>query len=145
MIRLTSFLWVWFQCVCPLMPSCNTYRLTWVSLTLGVGYLFKAAPAKRSLCSLPWTRVSPHRCPSWTSMWDSSSRPSCARAATALGNSSRRAPGLGRGLLLQAAAPEEPITEKRMVWVGKQVKSKEGVVSCKAREEVNQRGGSDWF
>ena len=22
-IRLTSFLWVWFQCVCPLMPSCN--------------------------------------------------------------------------------------------------------------------------
>ena len=29
-IRLTSFLWVWFQCVCPLMPSCNTYHLTWV-------------------------------------------------------------------------------------------------------------------
>ena len=38
-IRLTSFPWVWFQCVCPLMPSCNTYHLTWVSLTLGVGYL----------------------------------------------------------------------------------------------------------
>ena len=31
------------QCVCPLMPSCNTYHLTWVSLTLGVGYLFMAA------------------------------------------------------------------------------------------------------
>ena len=44
------------QCVCPLMPSCNTYHLTWVSLTLGVGYLFMAAPAKRSHCSLPWTR-----------------------------------------------------------------------------------------
>ena len=55
-IRLTSFLWVWFQCVCPLMPSCNTYRLTWVSLTLDVGYLFTAVPAKRSHCSLPWTR-----------------------------------------------------------------------------------------
>ena len=27
MIRLTSFLWLWFQCVCPLMPSCNTYQL----------------------------------------------------------------------------------------------------------------------
>ena len=26
-IRLTSFLWLWFQCVCPLMPSGNTYRL----------------------------------------------------------------------------------------------------------------------
>ena len=50
------FLWVWFQCVCPLMPSCNTYHLTWVFLTLGVGYLFTAAPAKRSRCSLPWTR-----------------------------------------------------------------------------------------
>ena len=37
------------------MPSCNTYRLTWVSLTLGMGYLFTAAPAKRSHCSLPWT------------------------------------------------------------------------------------------
>ena len=38
------------------MPSYNTYCLTWVSLTLGVGYLFMAAPAKRSHCSLPWTR-----------------------------------------------------------------------------------------
>ena len=38
------------------MPSCNTYCLTWVSLILGVGYLFTAAPAKRSHCSLPWTR-----------------------------------------------------------------------------------------
>ena len=56
MIRLTSFLWVWFQCVCPLMPSCNTYHLTWISLTLGVGYLITAAPAKRSCCSLPWKR-----------------------------------------------------------------------------------------
>ena len=24
-IRLASFLWLWFQCVCPLMPSRNTY------------------------------------------------------------------------------------------------------------------------
>ena len=38
------------------MLSCNTYRLTWVSLTLGMGYLFTAAPAKCSHCSLPWTR-----------------------------------------------------------------------------------------
>ena len=45
-----------FQCVCPLMPSHNTYHLTWVSLTLGMGYLFMAAPAKCNHCSLPWTR-----------------------------------------------------------------------------------------
>ena len=45
---------LWFQCVCPLMPSCNTYCLTWVSLTLDVSYLFTAAPAKHSHCSLLW-------------------------------------------------------------------------------------------
>ena len=67
-IRLTSFLWLWFPCVCPLIPSHKTYHLTWVSLTLDVGYLFTAAPAKRSHCSLPWMRVSPHGRPSWTSI-----------------------------------------------------------------------------
>ena len=55
-IRLTSFLWLWFQYVCPLMPSCNTYHLAWFSLTLDMGYVFTAAAAKRSHCSLPWTR-----------------------------------------------------------------------------------------
>ena len=39
------------DCVCPLMPSCNTYPLTWVSLTLDMGYHFTAAPAKRSCSS----------------------------------------------------------------------------------------------
>ena len=58
-IRLASFLWLWFQCVYPLMPSRNPYRLTWVSLTLDMGCLFTATPAKCSLCSLPWTRVIP--------------------------------------------------------------------------------------
>ena len=38
------------------MPFCNTYHLTRVSLTLDVGYLFMAAPAKCSRCSLPWMR-----------------------------------------------------------------------------------------
>ena len=46
-----------FQSVCPLMPSLSAYCLTWVSLTLDVGYLFTAAPAKRSHLSLPWTWV----------------------------------------------------------------------------------------
>ena len=38
------------------MPSCNNYRLTWVSLTPDVGYLFTAVPAKCSCCSLFWMR-----------------------------------------------------------------------------------------
>ena len=33
-IRLTSFLRLWFQCVCPLMPSHNTYRFTTTVLPL---------------------------------------------------------------------------------------------------------------
>ena len=82
-IRLISFLWLWFQCVCPLMPSLNTYYLTWVSLTLDIGYFFTAAPAKHSCYSLLWRRVSPHRGPSWPVVglllwpqaWSSSSWP----------------------------------------------------------------------
>ena len=31
-IRLTSCLWLWFQSVCPLMPSPRAYHLTWLSL-----------------------------------------------------------------------------------------------------------------
>ena len=40
------------------MPSRNTYRLTWVSLTFDVGYLFRAAPEKHGHWSLPWKRGS---------------------------------------------------------------------------------------
>ena len=36
------------------MPSRNTNRLICLTLTLDMGYLFTAAPAKRSHCSLPW-------------------------------------------------------------------------------------------
>ena len=54
-IRLSSCLWLWFQSVCPLMPSLSAYCPTWVSLTLNVEYLFMAAPVKHSRCSLPWT------------------------------------------------------------------------------------------
>ena len=34
------------------MPSLSAYLLSWVSLTLDVGFLFMAAPAKHSHCSL---------------------------------------------------------------------------------------------
>ena len=54
-IRLTSCLWLWFQSVCPLMPSLSAYCLTWVSLTLDMGYLFTTTPEKCSLCSWSWS------------------------------------------------------------------------------------------
>ena len=67
-ITFASCPWLWFQC----LPSVGAYRLTWISLTLDVGYLFTAARGKHSRCSLPW-------------MWGSSSRPQlCAVAAATL-------------------------------------------------------------
>ena len=61
---------VW--CVCPLMSSCNTYHLTWVSLTLDVRYLFMAVPAKHNCCPLLCMRGITSHCPSWLSTWDGS-------------------------------------------------------------------------
>ena len=60
-IRLASFLLLWFVCL-PSDVSRNTYHPTWVSLTLDVGYLFTASPAKRSRCSLPWMTALLGRC-----------------------------------------------------------------------------------
>ena len=82
-IRLTSFLWVWFQCVCPLMPSCNTYHLTWVFLPWAWGISSRLFQQSTAVAPYLGWRVSPHRCPSWPSTWESSSRPSCATTATA--------------------------------------------------------------
>ena len=72
-IRLTSFLWVWFQCVCPLMPSCNNYHLTWFSLTLAWG--ISSWLLQQSTAAVPYLGwgVSPYCRRSWPSMWDSSS------------------------------------------------------------------------
>ena len=60
-IKLTSFLWLWFVCLSS-DASCNTYHLTLISLTLNEGYVSMAAPAKHSHCSLPWMSgiSSPH-------------------------------------------------------------------------------------
>ena len=77
-IRLTSFLWLWFQYVCPLMPSRITYHLARVFLTLDEGYLFRAVSAKCSHCSSPWMSS-----PYWPWKWSSFSWSSCAHAAAA--------------------------------------------------------------
>ena len=81
-IRLTSFLWVLFMCVCPLMPSATPtilleFFLPW---TWGIS----SWPLQQSTATAPYLEreVSPHRCPSWPWMWNSSSRPSCPHAAT---------------------------------------------------------------
>ena len=66
-IRLASFLWLWFQSVCPLMPSHNAYCLTWVSLTLHMGYLLTTSPELGR-------GVTPLGCHSWPWMWGSFSR-----------------------------------------------------------------------
>ena len=45
------------------MPSRDTYRLTWVSLTLDVGYLFRAAPQSTAAAPYLGRGVSPHTAP----------------------------------------------------------------------------------
>ena len=80
-IRLTSFLWLWFQCVCPLMPLRNTYHLIWVSLMWGISSWL----LQPSTTAAPYLGqgVSPHCRPSWPWTWSSSSQSSCTPAATA--------------------------------------------------------------
>ena len=48
--------------VCLPSDALSQYHITWDSLTLDVGYLFTAAPAKRSHCSLTWMRGILHSC-----------------------------------------------------------------------------------
>ena len=70
------------------MPSVSAYCLSGVSLTLDVGCLFTAAPAKHSCCSLPW-------------MWDISSQfPFLTLDMGFL--LSAAAPDLGRGISLHS-------------------------------------------
>ena len=42
-ISMASFLWLWFQSACPLMPSLSACCFTGVSLTLNMGYLLSTA------------------------------------------------------------------------------------------------------
>ena len=44
------------------MPSCNTYRLTWVSLTLDVGYLLTTAPPDLERGVAPLSPLRLHSC-----------------------------------------------------------------------------------
>ena len=80
MIRLTSFLWLWFQSVCPLRPSLSAYRLSGVSLTLDMEYLFTAAPASAATAPYFGYGVSLHGHCSWLWMWGISPWPLAAPA-----------------------------------------------------------------
>ena len=71
MIRLTSFLWVWFQCVFPLIPSCNTYRLGFL-LPWAWGISSRLLQQSAAIAPYLGRGVSPHCRPSWPSTWDSS-------------------------------------------------------------------------
>ena len=59
------------------MPSCNTYHLTWVSLTLGGG--ISSWLLQQSAAAAPYLGwgVSPYCRPSWPWTWSGSSQPSC--------------------------------------------------------------------
>ena len=50
-IRLVSFLWLWFQSVCPLIPSLSAHRLPGVSLTLDMGCLLSATRGSSTIAA----------------------------------------------------------------------------------------------
>ena len=87
------------------MPSCNTYRLTWVSLTLGVG--ISSQLLQQSAAAAPYLG---------RGVFLTTALPDLQRGIAPLGPPAPvqprlrvtplvAAPGLGRGLLLPAAAP----------------------------------------
>ena len=65
------------------MPSCNTYHLTWVFLPWAWGISSRLLQQSAAAAPYLGQGVSPHCHPSWPSTWDSSSRLSCTRKATA--------------------------------------------------------------
>ena len=89
------------------MPSCNTYHLTWVSLTLDEAYLLTTAPLDIDSGIAPLgppvptqppllgSGVAPlSHCP-WPRVWGSSSQPFLRHHSLAL---LATAPDLGRGV-----------------------------------------------
>ena len=62
-IRLISFLWLWFQCVCQLMPSCKTYSL--IGFLLNWMWDISSQLLQQSTAAAPYLGqgVSPHRRP----------------------------------------------------------------------------------
>ena len=95
------------------MPSRHTYCLTWVSLTLDVGYLFTAALAKRSYCYLPWTRCICSRPPLLTLYVEALLCPHSRHSLDVGLLLSATAQDLGRGVGLSATLLYSPLPPAR--------------------------------
>ena len=67
------------------MPSRNTYRLTWVSLTSDVGYLFMAAPPDLERGGVPLGPPAPRSSRSELGLLLSASAPVLRRVGAPLG------------------------------------------------------------
>ena len=100
-IRLTRFLWVWFQCVALWCPLATPTILLGFLLPWAWG--ISSRLLQQSTVAAPYLGqgVSPYRHHSWPSTWDTSPRPSCACGLLLLS----AGPGLGHGWLLPARWP----------------------------------------
>ena len=75
--RFTSFLWVWFQCVCPLMPLATPTIL--LGFLLSWTWNISSQLLQQGAAAAPYLGrgISLHGQPSWPWTWSSSSPPSC--------------------------------------------------------------------
>ena len=80
-IRLASLLWLWFQCVCPLMPLATPTILLGFLLPWSWGISSRLLQQSAAAAPYLGRGVFPHGRPSWPWTWSSSSRPSCTHAA----------------------------------------------------------------
>ena len=74
LIRLASFLWLWFQSVCPLKPFLSTYCLLGFLLPWTWGISSQLLQQSADAAPYLGCGVSPHGCCSWPWMWGTSSR-----------------------------------------------------------------------
>ena len=74
-IRLASFLWLWFQSAYALMPSLRTYCLTGFLFPWTWGTSSQLLQQSATIAPYLGCGVSPHGCCSWPWTWGLSSRP----------------------------------------------------------------------
>ena len=112
-IRLASFLWLWFQCFCPWCPLATPIVLH--GFLLPCTWDISSRLLQQSIATAPYLGGS---CPSWPWMWSSSSPPSCACSASTpwMWGCSSRPPPLTSDEFIFTKVEREWESDKLGIW-----------------------------